>query len=325
MPDDERGRPRRRPSPSCAAPRSPTTHGSAPAASAPSSASSTRRCGRSATGLPRLQHRPDHEARPLLAGVLLPVLRQQGRRVPPARRAGRAPGRARRPRRSTRSPPDADGLGGACAPGSRATPRSTRATSRCSTRSRATTRSATVARQHRRRDDHPDPRAAGDGDAAAPPARPGDPAAARDLQPHARRQRHPALDRARRVPGRAGRARASPTSLHRTLFGLRADVNVHAADGPAAAGARVRPRDGRAAPRRRRRTGSDGSGNAALVALLASGRERVRRARLPQHPRRRPRRGGGRVARRLLPLLPEQGGARPHPHRARRAGGRDAW
>ncbi len=60
--------------------------------------------------------------------------------------------------------------------------------------------------------------------------------------------------------------------LHRTLFGLDLDVNVHAPDGPPPPELAFGPElvellrdDGT--------TGSDGSGNAALVALLAAGRD----------------------------------------------------
>ena len=91
-------------------------------------------------GLPRLQHRPDHEARALLAGLLLPVLREQGRRVPAARRAGGAPGE-RVDRGARPAHPRSRRAGPRCGRGSPATPRSTRATNRSSTRSRATTSS----------------------------------------------------------------------------------------------------------------------------------------------------------------------------------------
>ena len=109
-------------------------------------------------GLPRLQHRSDHEARPLLAGLLLPVLRQQGRRVPAAGRTGGTAGeRVDRGARPAHARPSR--VGPRCAHGSPATPRSTRVTSRCSTRWRPTTSSRpsrertgeeTIARIHAR-------------------------------------------------------------------------------------------------------------------------------------------------------------------------------
>ena len=49
------------------------------------------------------------ELRRVLAGVVLPVLLRQGGRVPPPRRPGGPPARARRPRRSGSITPDADG------------------------------------------------------------------------------------------------------------------------------------------------------------------------------------------------------------------------
>ncbi len=175
---------------------------------------------------------------------------------------------------------------------------------------------------HRRGDHHADPRAAGDGDAAAAPARPGDPAAARDREPHAGRQRHPALPPS---PARTPSDRvelALTDVIHRTLFGLDVDVNVHAPDGRAAARAR------RSVPSWSSCSGDDGpAGSDGLRqrrARRAPGRgaRRVRRAGLPGHPGRRPRDGRRGVARRLLPVLPQQGGARTHPHRARGAGRR---
>ena len=66
---------------------------------------------------------------------------------------------------------------------------------------------AAVAAAHRRGDHRADPRAVGDDDAAAPAARPGDPAAPRVPEPHARRQRAAPLGRARRLSERARRDR----------------------------------------------------------------------------------------------------------------------
>ena len=61
--------------------------------------------------------------------------------------------------------------------------------------------------------------------------------------------------------------------LHRTLFGVRAGVNVHPPERSAAARARVRPGDARAAPPDDGAVDPDASGNRALDALLASGRD----------------------------------------------------
>jgi AcrR family transcriptional regulator len=66
--------------------------------------------------------------------------------------------------------------------------------------------------------------------------------------------------------------RALTDVVHRTLFGLASDVNVHAADGPAPRALEFGPEMvellGDDDP-----IGGDGSANAALVALLASGRD----------------------------------------------------
>ena len=104
-------------------------------------------------------------------------------------------------------------LGRAAGVGRAATPRSTRATSRSSTRSRPTTTSRPWRGAHGRRDHRADPRPVGDDDAAAPPARPRHPAAARVPEPHARRRRHPPLGRARRLPG-ASASSSAITDVH---------------------------------------------------------------------------------------------------------------
>ena len=86
---------------------------------------------------------------------------------------------------------------------------------------------------------------------------------------------------------------------------------------PPAAGARVQPGDAGGAGRRRRGARADPGRPAHARGPDGRGARAVRGPRLPRHPRRR-RRGGRRaVARGVLPLLREQGPSRP---RARRAG-----
>ena len=97
-----------------------------------------------------------------------------------------------------------------------------------------------------------------------------------------------------------------------------AAVNVRAPDGPA-------PRAQRSGPemvdllRHDRAVEATSLGQPHARGAAGGGTRRLRELRLPQRARRR--RGGrrGRVARRVLPLLPQQGRARPRAHRPRGA------
>ena len=168
----------------------------------------------------------------------------------------------------------------------------------------------------RRGDHHEDPRPLGDDDVAAPAARPGDPAAPRVPEPHARRQRHTAFGHVRTdVSGRPDiEARAHRRDAPHVVRRARRRERARARR-CAAAGARVRLGDARTAPARQVRSIRMPPNNRVLDALLDVGTRRVRRARLPQHTRRRSRRRRRRLARRVLPVLPQQGTARAHAHR----------
>ena len=107
--------------------------------------------------------------------------------------------------------PDARGLGRAAGLG-RPLRRDPRALRAGLPRARERRRPRGGRAAHRRGDDRADPRPAGDDDAAAAAARPGDPAAPRVPEPHARRQRDPALRRARRVSAASASRSPSPTS-----------------------------------------------------------------------------------------------------------------
>ena len=282
----------------------------------PAAHSRRRAAGLRRSRLPRLQHRPDHEARPVLAGFLLPVLRQQGRRVPPARGPGRAPGQRihRGARPAHARPRRLDHPAGLGRP-LRRDPRSIRAGLPCvRKRRRACGRGAPDGRGVR----DADPRPLGDDDSATAAPRPRDPAAPRVPEPHAR---HHGMVRSVRTdvyPG-SGIEVALTDVMHRTLFGVHDHVNVHAPESappPALASGSamfelIQPPGA---------NNSNSPNSRVLDALLDVGPRRVRRARLPQHARRRSRRRRGRFARRLLPVLPQQGRARAHADRTRGRG-----
>ena len=210
MPDDERdGRPTA-PSRSSAGRRSPTTRGSGPAASGRSSASSTRRCGRSAKRATTAAASTGSRSSPAARA-------SPSTSTSPARKtcSGSSPGRS--PARSSASTEALDPLT-ADVDGWAALRAWVARYAEIHARYEPVFHAyesddalATVAAPHRRGDDRADPLAVGDDDAAAPPARPGHPAAARVPEPHARRRRHPPLVRPDALPERAGRGRASPT------------------------------------------------------------------------------------------------------------------
>ena len=181
-------------------------------------------------GLPPQRHRPHHRGGGLLAGVVLPVLLQQGRRLPPPRGPGRPPAQ-RLDRGARASSPPTSRAGSRCGPGSAATPTSTTATSRCSAPSR------------------PRPRAT----RPSAPGRPAPPSATRRGSVRSwppPRSRPASSTRSSRScssaspaprttwPRPAARPHRTPTPdervddaltdvMHRSLFGLVADVNVH--------------------------------------------------------------------------------------------------
>ncbi len=177
---------------------------------------------------------------------------------------------------------------------------------------------AAMARAHRRGDHRADPLAVGDDDVAAASARPGDQAAPGMLEPHARRHGHSAQRRAGRVSERARRDRyhrcPAPHVVRPARRRERAPAERFATACP-----RVQPRDARVAPAGRGDPRTECVGEPRARRAPGIGARCLHHPRLPQHPRRRSRRGRRRLPRSLLPVLPQQGRARAHPHGARDA------
>ena len=299
----------------CGARRSPTTPPSAPGASGPSRHPRRRPPGVRRQRLPPLQHRPDHQGRPGARG-------SPSTSTSPARKTSSATSPARSPA-SCAPPPRARSAharrrraGPRCGLGSIATPTSTPATSRSSTPSRRrprATRPSPAARRARGARTSP---ASAPGsettDAADPPARSGDRAAAgvhdRARTTSARILRVAAPD-AFPLDGSSTRSPTSSTAR----CSASTDVNVHGA--PGSSDPRLRAGDASSSAStpgvRRPPTRAGRSPRCSRPAATCSS------AAGTTAPGRRHRRGRRRVPRRLLPLLREQG---PPGAGARRAG-----